>query len=318
MSKLVWDESGKKLYETGTSQVALFTKTGANGAYTSGVAWNGATGVTESPSGGEPSPLYADDVKYLSLMSNEEFGGTIEAYTYPDEFSVCDGSAEIQPGVKFGQQPRKEFGLAYKTILGNDANGNEYGYKLHIVYGALAKPSEKAYATVNDSPDAVKFSWEFSTTPVAVSGYKPVASITIDSTKIAQDKLTALENILYGTEGVDSRLPLPDEVATIVGAGSIAALTMTVVPADDATAVQTSANITLTFNNKIVHCSATLASAAGVKVEGTSTFDAAGKVLTLDPTTNLAASTTYVLVITGIMDVYGQTLADKVQNFATA
>ena len=217
MSKLVWDQTGERLYETGVKQGVLYPIS-ATGKYDLGVAWNGLTAVTESPSGAEASPLYADDIKYLNLISNEEFGGTIEAYTYPDEFAQCDGSAALVTGVMIGQQPRKTFGLCYRTTLGNDVVNNDYGYKLHLVYGALAAPSEKAYATINDSPEAITFSWEFSTTPVAVTGHKPTSCITIDSTKCDAEKLAALEAILYGSEDSEPRLPLPDEIATLMAA----------------------------------------------------------------------------------------------------
>ena len=213
---LEWDATGERLYETGVSKCALYVQ-GENGTYPKGVAWNGITGVTESPSGAEASPIYADNIKYLNLLSTEEFGATIEAYTYPDEFAECDGTAEIAPGVSIGQQKRKIFGLCYRTILGNDTNSNEYGYKLHCIYGALAAPSEKAYATVNDSPEAITMSWEVSTTPVNVTGSKPTASLTIDSTKVDASKLAALEKILYGSEEADARLPLPDEIAKLMG-----------------------------------------------------------------------------------------------------
>lgn len=218
MSKLVWDQTGERFYETGVKNAVLYVK--AEGAYPKGVAWNGITAVTESPSGAEATALYADDIKYLNLMSNEEFGATIEAYTYPDEFAECDGSAAIATGVYIGQQTRKAFGLCYRTVLGNDTDSNEYGYKIHIIYDALAAPSEKAYATVNDSPEAITFSWEVTTTPVNVTGYKPTASVTIDSTKVAPEKLAALEAILYGSESEEARLPLPDEIVTLVGAAS--------------------------------------------------------------------------------------------------
>lgn len=214
MAKLTWDDTGKRFYETGVKQGVLYPQA-EGGTYPKGVAWNGLTAVTESPSGAEPTPLYADDIKYLNLVSAEEYGATIEAYTYPDEFAECDGSAELVPGVTVGQQNRKTFGLSYKTTLGNDVAGNEYGYKLHLIYGAMAAPSEKGYATINDSPEAITFSWEVSTTPVSVSGLKPTASITIDSTKVDKSKLTALEAILYGGES-DARLPLPDEIATLM------------------------------------------------------------------------------------------------------
>lgn len=221
MARLVWDQTGQKTYETGVKQGVLYPQ-GEGGAYPKGYAWNGLTGVTESPSGAESNPLYADDIKYLNLISAEEFGATIEAYTYPDEFAECDGSAEIAPGVTIGQQARKTFGMAYKTTFGNDVDGNEHGYKLHLIYGALATPSEKAYATINDSPEAITFSWEVTTTPVAVEGFKPTASLTIDSTKVDKAKLTALEDILYGKDTVEARLPLPNEVAELMKTGTVA------------------------------------------------------------------------------------------------
>lgn len=217
MPKLVWDKTGERLYETGVKQGVLYPIDN-KGTYPKGVAWNGLTNVTESPSGAEATALYADDIKYLNLISTEEFGGTIEAYTYPDEFAECDGSASLATGVYIGQQPRKTFGFSYRTTLGNDVDNNNYGYKLHLVYGALASPSEKAYATINDSPEAITFSWEFSTTPVNVTGFKPTASITIDSTKVDPQKLAALEAILYGGDEAEARLPLPDEVAQIITA----------------------------------------------------------------------------------------------------
>ena len=222
--KLVWDKTGEHFYETGVKNGVLYPMS-ASGTYPKGVAWNGLTAITESPSGAEATALYADDIKYLNLMSNEEFGATVEAYTYPDEFAECDGSASLTEGVYIGQQARKTFGLCYRTTLCNDSKGNDYGYKLHIIYGAMASPSEKAYSTINDSPDAITFSWELSTTPVAVANFKPTASLTIDSTKVDSTKLAALEEILYGKDGtgddhstgsVDPRLPLPDEIATLM------------------------------------------------------------------------------------------------------
>lgn len=211
MSKLVWDQSGERFYETGVKNGVLYIPT--SGVYSKGVAWNGLTAVTESPSGAEATALYADDIKYLSLMSTEEFGATIEAYTYPEEFAECDGSASLAAGVSIGQQARKTFGLSYKTTIGNDVDGNEHGYKLHLIYGCLAAPSEKAYATINDSPEAITFSWEVTTTPVNVTGHKPTACITIDSTKAEPTKLAALEAKLYGSDSVEPSLPLPDEIA---------------------------------------------------------------------------------------------------------
>ena len=218
MAKIEWDKTGERLYETGVKNGVLYVQEG--GVYGNGVAWNGLTAVTESPSGAEATPLYADDIKYLNLLSTEEFGATIEAYTYPDEFAECDGSASLATGVMIGQQPRKAFGLCYRTTIGNDTEGNDHGYKLHIIYGALAAPSEKAYATINDSPEAITFSWEVTTTPVNVTGAKPTASITIDSTKATPEKLTALEKILYGDAEVEARLPLPDEIKGIFTAGA--------------------------------------------------------------------------------------------------
>lgn len=262
-TRLVWDKAGEHFYETGTDHGVLYPQ--ENGAYPLGVVWNGLTAVTEAPTGAEANPLYADNIKYLNLMSVEEFAATIEAYTYPDEFAACNGELEIAGGVRIGQQPRKTFGMSYRTILGNDTLSNNYGYQLHLIYGALAAPSEKAYATVNDSPEAVTFSWEISTTPVTVTGFQPTASLTIDSTKVNPEKLTALETVLYGTDptvtasqpddwttnyadylmddgaggwknveavaeaaptweankyykaGEAARLPLPDEVAQIIG-----------------------------------------------------------------------------------------------------
>ena len=227
MSKIVWDKTGERLYETGVKNGVLYVQN-SDGSYPKGVAWNGLTAVTESPSGAEATALYADDIKYLNLMSNEEFGATIEAYMYPKEFKVCDGSAEIAKGVTIGQQARKTFGLAYRTVLGNDVDGNDHGYKLHLIYGATASPSEKGYSTINDSPEAITFSWELNTTPVSVTGFKPTASLVIDSTEVDAEKLAELETILYGkdptseggADGVDPRLPLPDEVAAIFGAAA--------------------------------------------------------------------------------------------------
>lgn len=217
MAKIVWDQTGERLYETGVKKGVLYPMA-TGGTYPKGVAWNGLTAVTESPSGAEATPLYADDIKYLTLMSVEEFGGTIEAYTYPKEFEECDGSAELTTGVSIGQQPRKAFGFSYVTTIGNDVDSNKHGYKLHLVYGALASPSEKAYSTINDSPEAITFSWDFTTTPVAVAGFEPTACITIDSTKVEAQKLAALEKKLYGDTEVEPTLPLPNEVATLMGA----------------------------------------------------------------------------------------------------
>lgn len=214
MPKLTWDASGERLYETGVKQGVLYVMN--SNSYGNGVAWNGLTAITESPSGAESTPLYADDIKYLDLRSTEEFGATIEAYTYPDEFAACDGSASLADGVSIGQQARKMFGLCYRTTVGNDTDGTDHGYKLHLIYGATASPSEKAYETINDSPEAITFSWEITTTPVSVTGFKPTASITIDSTKADPTCLAALEEKLYGGESTEPTLPLPDEVKTIM------------------------------------------------------------------------------------------------------
>lgn len=227
MARLQWDQTGERLYETGTSQGVVYNKILENKrGYGNGAAWNGLTAVSESPSGAEPTDLYADDIKYLSIRSAEEFGATIEAYTYPDEFAICDGSAQPSAGVIIGQQNRRQFGFSYKSILGNDALLNDYGYKLHLIYGATASPSEKSYATVNDSPEAITFSWEVTTIPVAITKinpetgkvFKPTAQLIIDSTKVDAAKLKSFEDILYGTDTDEARLPLPDEVIDFFGA----------------------------------------------------------------------------------------------------
>jgi hypothetical protein len=218
MTALAWDQTGERLFETGVDRGVLYIPD-ESGDYVEGFAWNGLTTVTESPSGAEANPQYADNLKYLTLMSAEEFGATIEAFTYPDEFGQCDGTAEPSPGVKLGQQARKQFGLAYRTKVGNDLDGADHGYKLHLVYGALAAPSEKAYATINDSPEAIAFSWELTTYPIQVAGFKPTAQIVIDSTQVDAADLATLEGILYGGPGDDARLPLPAEIVTIFTTG---------------------------------------------------------------------------------------------------
>lgn len=215
MAKLTWDNAGEKRYETGTKKAVLFLQK-TDGTYDNGVAFNGITAVTESPSGAEETALYADDIKYASLRSAEEFGGTIEAYTYPDEWKLCNGEAELGAGIVIGQQGRRSFGFSYVTTLGNDTAGNDYGYKIHLIYGASISPSEKSYATINDSPDAITFSWEFTTTPVNVTGFKPTSIITIDSTAVAPAKLTSIENLLYGTENAEPTLPTPAKILEIL------------------------------------------------------------------------------------------------------
>lgn len=227
MAKVKWDQTGERLYETGVDRGVVYPQA-SNGSYPKGAGWNGLTAVTESPSGAEPTPLWANNHKYLTLMSAEEFGATIEAYTYPDEFAECDGSAELAKGVRIGQQKRKAFGFTYRTKIGNDVDGESYGYKLHLVYGALAAPSEKNRQTINEDPEATTMSWEISTTPVEVDGFEPTSHLEIDSTTADPEKLAALETILYGkdptthegSDGVDPRLPLPDEVATLMGAAA--------------------------------------------------------------------------------------------------
>lgn len=220
MAALTWDEQGEKLYETGIKKCVLYPLN-SNNEYTPGVAWNGISSVSESPSGAEATAIYADDIKYLNMYSAEELGATIEAYMYPDEWESCDGSADLTSGITIGQQNRKTFGLCYRTTLGNDTDGNDYGYKLHLLYGCKASPSERQYGTINDSPEAISFSWTITTTPVNVTGYKPTSIITIDSTKFKTTeraaKLTALEQILYGSSNSEPRLPLPDEIKTLMG-----------------------------------------------------------------------------------------------------
>ena len=215
MAKLVWNEAGKRLYETGVDRGVLYVSDG-RGGYQKGVVWNGLVSVNESPSGAEATPLYAGNIKYVELMSNEEFGASIEAYTYPEEFEQCDGSAELAEGVTIGQQPRKSFGLCYRTKIGNDTAGDEHGYKIHLIYGAKAAPTEKSYTTINDSPEAITFSWEITTTPIEVAGHKPTATLTIDSTKVQPDKLEAIEKKLYGDTATEATLPTPAEILALI------------------------------------------------------------------------------------------------------
>lgn len=216
MPRLEWDKVGERLYETGVDQGVLYVQD-ETGAYPEGVAWSGLRSVSESPSGAEPSPLYADNIKYLNLLSTEEFAATIGAYYSPEEFDACDGTATLVKGVTIGQQKRKTFGLCYRTKIGNDIDGDEHGYKIKIIYGALAKPSQKEYQSVNNDPSAIELSWEVSTTPVKVTGMKPTATLEIDSTKIDAEKLKSLEDVLYGNGANKARLPLPDEIKTLVG-----------------------------------------------------------------------------------------------------
>ena len=215
MAKIIFDQSGERFYETGVKNGVLFVQN-ENGEYGNGVAWNGLTAITESPSGAEATPLYADDIKYVELTSAEEFGATIEAYTYPEEFEACDGSASLVEGITIGQQDRVAFGLCYKTVLGNDVRGNDLWYKLHLIYGAKAAPSERAFQTINDSPEAITFSWEVTTTPVNVDGFKPTSTLVIDSTKVDSAKLAAIEAKLFGSESEEASLPLPDEIVDMM------------------------------------------------------------------------------------------------------
>lgn len=215
MARIQWDQTGERFYETGVDRGVLYLRD-SQGDYSTGVAWNGLTGITESPTGAETTPQYADNIKYVDLVSAEEFEATIEAFTYPEEFAECDGTATPSPGVTIGQQDRKTFGLSYRTKIGNDVDGQDHGYKIHLIYGALAAPSEKAYNTINDSPEAITFSWEITTTPVGVEGYKPVASLTIDSTKVSSDDLEAIEDLLYGDSTEEPSLPLPGEIIAMV------------------------------------------------------------------------------------------------------
>lgn len=316
MAVLQWDQTSERLYETGVKNGVLYPQNSA-GIYPLGVAWNGLISVTESPSGAEATPIYADDTKYLNLISAEEFAATIEAYTYPEEFEACDGSAELATGVVIGQQSRQAFGLAYKTTLGNDVDGNEYGYKLHLIYGGLAAPSEKAYQTINDSPEAIAFSWEVNTTPVSVTGEKPTASITIDSTKADATKLATLEDILFGTAGTDPRLPLPDEVKSIMTVTPAAIALSSSVPADDASDVAIDTTIVLTFNNVIVSEAISIVSATGAAVAFTSSWDSTEKIMTITPDSDLSNSTTYIVSLHKVTDMYGQVLATAAINFTT-
>jgi len=312
-----WDETGKRIYETGVDRGVLYRKQ-VDGSYKHGVAWNGLTNVSENPTGAEPNPIYADNIKYLNLLSVEESEGTIEAYTYPDEFSECDGTAELTTGVLVGQQPRKTFGLAYRTKIGNDVDGEDHGYKLHLLYGALAAPSEKSYQTINDSPEAVTFSWDYTTTPVEIEGMKPSAIVVIDSTKVDSAKLAALEAILYGVDAVEGRLPLPDEVLSIIESDAPSAVALSSsVPVDEATDVAIDSTVVLTFNNAIMSESISMIDELGDPVAFAKSWDSESKVLTLTPSSNLDNNVTYIVTVAGVVDVYSQALATESINFTT-
>jgi len=268
MAILTWDQTAQRLYETGVDKGVLYIPVG--GVYSAGYAWNGLTTVTESPSGAEATPFYANNGKYLNLLSVEEVGGTIEAFTYPAEFGECDGTRTPQTGVSIAQQPRKTFGLAYRTRIGNDVDATDFGYKLHLIWGALAAPTEKSYATINDSPEAMPFSWEFTTTPVAVTGYKNTALLVVDSTKVQSANLLALEDALFGTAGTSPRLPLPDEVIAMF-AGAQTAVTPTAPTFVSATGVITIPTVTgVTYRradtNAIVTGTVTIAGGAGASL----------------------------------------------------
>ena len=315
MSKIKWDEEGKKTYETGTKQGVLYPIQN-DGTYSLGVPWNGLTAVTESPSGAEASPIYADDVKYLNLFSAEEFGATVEAYTYPKEFEECDGTAEIAAGVTIGQQDRKKFGMSYRTVLGNDVKNDSYGYKLHIIYGAMAQPSEKAYKTKNDSPEAITFSWTLTTTPVNVKDHKPTASLVIDSTKTSAEKMEAIERILYGTDDTDARLPLPDEIVEILGEEVINALeVVTIEPAADAVDVPVNTEIIINFNNPIVQESIKILDTEGSIVSCNHVIN--DNKVTITPKESLSNSKTYIVMIDHVVDKYSQSLGTVTKKFTT-
>lgn len=317
MSRLVWDAAGDRLFETGARNAVLYVQD-ETGAYPLGVAWNGLSSVTESPSGADASPVYADDVKYLNLIAAEEFGATIEAYTYPDEFAECDGSVDLATGVRAGQQTRKTFGLCYRTAIGNDIDGNEYGYKLHLVYGATAAPSEKAYSSINDSPEAIAFSWELSTIPIAVTDHKPTAIIVIDSTKADEDTLSTLEDILYGDVGSDPYLPLPDAVTALFASAAPNAIALSsIVPADAEPSAPINSTVVLTFNNAILREAVVVTKDDGTIVAGARSWDATNKILTFTPTEPLANAATYLVTIGGVVDIYNQALAAEVKDFTT-
>lgn len=315
--KLVWDATGEKIAEAGIKYGVLFPMVGGN--YTAGVAWNGLTSVGEAPTGAEASPFYADNQKYLEIMSAEEFAGTIGCYTYPDAFKSCVGEGSLTSGIVIGQQTHTKFGFSYRTEIVNDTEGVDFGYKIHLVYNCLAGISSKDHTTINDSPAFEEMSFDFTATKVNVTDAAPTAHLIIDSTKVDSATLTAFETILYGAAGVDPRLPLPDEIKALFAGGAPSALAMSsIVPADAATGVAVAANIVFTFNNKIQTEEIVIMSAAGAVVTGTRAWNEAGKVLTFDPTNNLSASTVYLVAIAGVEDIYGQTLANTVKKFTTA
>lgn len=316
MSKIVWDQIGERIAETGVQNGVLYPMVGAN--YAKGVAWNGLTSLTESPSGAEANPFYADNKKYLEIMSDEEFAGTIGCYTYPDEFKPCIGEVELAPGVYVSAQEHTRFGLSYRNEMVNDSQGKTYGYKIHLVYNALAGVAEREHTTINDSPEFEELSFEFTTQKVDVPNAKPTAHLIIDSTKVSADLLAALEDILYGTENTEPRLPSPAEVAALFAGSKPSPLSLvSITPADDATDVPLNTTIVLTFNNKIQSESIIVTTESGEIVEGSKAFDASGKVITFTPAVNLDPETIYIVTVGGVVDIYNQTLASMVKNFAT-
>lgn len=317
MTKLIWDAVGEKIAESGIKNGVLFPFSA--GAYAAGVAWNGLTSLSEAPTGAEANPFYADNQKFLEIMSAEEFAGSIGCYTYPDAFKACIGEADLATGVSIGQQNHSRFGLCYRTEVINDVDGMDHGYKLHLVYNALAGVSARDHATINDAPALEELSFDFTATKVNVTGAKPTAHLIIDSSKVSSATLATLEDILFGTAGAAPRLPLPDEIATLftVGAPTTLALS-TIVPADAATAIVVSANTVITFNNEIATEDITMMTAAGALVPVVKSWDAARKVLTLDPTSNMAAATVHLVLIDDVVDIYSQTLASVVKKFTTA
>lgn len=320
MSKIVWDDIGEKIAETGVKNGVLYPM--AAGAYTAGVAWNGLTSVNEAPTGAEPSPFYADNSKYLEIMSEEEFAGTIGCYTYPDEFKLCIGEASLHAGVSVGQQRHIPFGFCYRTEIVNDTEGMDYGYKLHLVYNSLAGVSARDHTTVNETPELEEMSFDFSATKVPVTGAKPTAHFIIDSTKIpvgSAANLAALELILFGSESVDPRLPLPDEIAALFASAAPAAIALdTIVPADDDPSIAVNSTIVITFNNQISREAIVVTEADGTIVAGAKTWDVSKKTFTFTPSVPLTAGTVYLVTVGGVVDIYGQTLAAAVKNFTTA
>jgi len=316
MSRLVWDSTGEKFAEAGVKYGVLYPMVG--GVYSAGVAWNGLTSVGEAPTGAEASPFYADNQKYLEIMSAEEFAGTIGCYTYPDAFKSCVGEGSLVSGVSIGQQTHTKFGFVYRTEIVNDTEGVDFGYKLHLVYNALAGISSRDHTTINDSPAFEELSFDFTATKVNVTDSSPTAHLVIDSSKVDAGTLSTFETILFGTTGVDPRLPLPDEIKALFIGGAPSALSVSILPADAATGVVVSANIVLTFNNKIVDESIVVTSSAGAIIAGSRSWDADGKILTFDPTSNLSPATMYLVTVTGVVDIYGQLLASAVKTFTTA